>query len=516
MVEPEPVRRSSASKILSLDDLEATVSGWHDDGLQVVHCHGVFDLLHPGHIKHFEAARQQGNRLIVTLTPDQFVNKGPGRPVFNSDLRAHSLAVMEIIDAVAVNLWQTATETITKLKPDVYVKGNDYADLDEDATGKIVEEKTAIEAVGGRLHITDEETFSSSNLINNFIDIYPKETEAWLSDFRNDHAEEQIFEYFDKIADLNVLVIGEVIVDEYVFCEGLGKSSKDPILAFQDRGMERYAGGAAAIANHLSTFCKNVSVVSIVGDLDGKNEFIQKSLGDNLKSEFFPRDGAPTITKRRFVDTHTQAKLMEIYEMAETVIPESTEKRILDYLAANISDFDVVIVADYGHGMMTSDIIEFLCAQAKFLAVNTQHNAGNRGFNTITRYRSANYICMNGQEAAIETRLRNVSPSIQISRLADMIDCPNIMITLGSDGSLFFDASNEYFSGPALAVQVVDRVGSGDAVLALSAPLIQAGMPGDIVSFVGNVVGAEVIGRLGSGTRLDRDGLQNHLRSLMK
>ena len=97
-----------------------------------------------------------------------------------------------------------------------------------------------------------------------------------------------------------------------------------------------------------------------------------------------------------------------------------------------------------------------------------------------------------------------------------MIDCPNIMITLGSDGSLFFDPSNEYISAPALAVQVVDRVGSGDAVLALTAPLIQAGMPGDIMSFVANVVGAEVIGRLGSDTSLDRGGLQNHIRSLMK
>ena len=503
-------------KIKSLAALETTVAGWKTSGQTVVHCHGVFDLLHPGHIAHFEAARRQGDRLIVTLAPDRFVNKGPSRPVFDEDLRAHTLASMEVIDAVAINEWPTAVETIKKLRPDVYVKGKDYEDVSDDVTGKIAGEREAVEQNGGRLHITREITFSSSNLINSRLSSYPRETEDWLSVFRNKYSERKILDSFTKIEGLRILVVGEAILDEYVFCEGLGKSSKDPILAFHDRGLERYAGGSTAVANHLSTFCKEITFVSVVGDLSEDQDFIRGALGDNVTPIFIERASAPTITKRRFVDTHTKAKLIEIYEMADDVIPQETEAELLSVLRDEITDHDLVVVVDYGHGMMTDSVIKKVCEKAPFLAVNTQHNAGNRGFNTIARYPKADYACMNGYESAIESRLRNVPTQDQIAQLKGSVNCSKITVTLGSEGSMHFYNEGESITAPALAFRVVDRVGAGDAVLALTAPLVYAGVHWEIVAFVTNVVGAEVVGNLGTGDHLQRSGLQNHIRSLLK
>src|SRR5882762_3471869 len=113
----------TGNKIKRVDELATTIAALHTDGKKVVHCHGVFDLLHIGHIKHLEAARKLGDLLVVTLTPDRHVNKGPHRPAFPERLRAEALASLACVDYVAINQWPTAVETIELLKPSLFVKG---------------------------------------------------------------------------------------------------------------------------------------------------------------------------------------------------------------------------------------------------------------------------------------------------------------------------------------------------------------------------------------------------------
>src|SRR3989304_5291458 len=140
--------RDIRSKIKTLEELARISDSLRRKGKIIVHCHGVFDLLHPGHIRHFEAAKRIGDVLVVTLTKDEYVNKGPGRPVFNQRLRAESIAALQSVDYVAINEWPTAVETIRKLKPDVYVKGSDYRDPRDDLSRKITEEELAVKSIG--------------------------------------------------------------------------------------------------------------------------------------------------------------------------------------------------------------------------------------------------------------------------------------------------------------------------------------------------------------------------------
>jgi rfaE bifunctional protein nucleotidyltransferase chain/domain len=119
----------SDRKIRPLVELAKTITNLKAEGKCIVQCHGVFDLVHPGHIRLLEAAKQEGDVLVVTVTPDKYVNKGPGRPVFNQRLRAETLAALQCVDFVAINEWPTAIETIRLLKPDVYVKGCYWHDL---------------------------------------------------------------------------------------------------------------------------------------------------------------------------------------------------------------------------------------------------------------------------------------------------------------------------------------------------------------------------------------------------
>lgn len=154
----------SNNKIAAIGDLIEKTKSLKLEGKKLVHCHGCFDLMHPGHIKYFQAAKKMGDVLVVTVTPDKYVDKGPGRPVFDQNLRAESIAALECVDYVAINEWETAEETLRLLKPDIYVKGQEFEKL-EDKTGKIQREAAVIQEIGAELRFTHEIVFSSTQLL---------------------------------------------------------------------------------------------------------------------------------------------------------------------------------------------------------------------------------------------------------------------------------------------------------------------------------------------------------------
>ena len=154
-------------KIIEIEELAHKINSLKAQGEKIVLCHGCFDLMHPGHIKYLQAAKTMGDTLVVTVTPDRFVNKGPNRPVFNEILRSDSLAALECVDFVAINKWPTAENTLRTLKPDFYVKGQEFENL-LDKTGKIQKEAEVVKEIGGKIKFTHEIVFSSTELINKF------------------------------------------------------------------------------------------------------------------------------------------------------------------------------------------------------------------------------------------------------------------------------------------------------------------------------------------------------------
>ena len=155
-------------KIFEIDLLAAILAEHKKKSEKIVLCHGCFDLMHPGHIKYFQSSKKMGDILVVTLTPDEYVDKGPGRPVYNQNLRADSISALECVDYVAINKWPTAVETLRLLKPDFYVKGQEFEKL-EDKTGKIQKEADVVKEIGAELRFTHEIVFSSTRLINDFL-----------------------------------------------------------------------------------------------------------------------------------------------------------------------------------------------------------------------------------------------------------------------------------------------------------------------------------------------------------
>ena len=152
-------------KVCTLDELADHCAGLRREGRRVVLCHGCFDLLHIGHIRHFAEARTLGDVLVVTITPDRFVQKGPGRPAFPAELRAEAVAALSAVDRVAINRWPTAVETLKTLRPNVFCKGWEFHAEGSDPTGKIELERNAAEELGVEIRFTDDLIFSSSELL---------------------------------------------------------------------------------------------------------------------------------------------------------------------------------------------------------------------------------------------------------------------------------------------------------------------------------------------------------------
>lgn len=507
---------TTKAKILDLDTLAEVVKRERSQGRTIVHSHGVFDLLHLGHIRHFQQARNMGDVLVVTITPDEYVNKGPGRPVFPQDLRAEAVAALGMVDYVSVNRWPLSAETIRLLQPHVYVKGQDYKVSSEDISGGISVEAAAIESVGGTIRFTDEITFSSSSLLNRHFSLFPPEVDQYLTAFRERHSVDEILGWLEKAADLKALVIGDAIVDEYLFCEGIGKSTKDPVLAVLFQSLVPQAGGTLAIANHLAGLCREVCLLTALGDHERREEFVRDQLAPNVEPVLLTKSGSPTIHKRRMVDRYSGNKLFEIYMMNDRPISGADEDALHGALQERLRGIDSTTVADYGHGTISSSTVELLCTEAPFLAVNAQSNAGNRGFNPVSRYRRADYVCLAMHEVAMELRSRYGNLQEDVRELARRIVCPKFTVTMGKAGSLHYDLREGFFEYPALATRVLDRVGAGDAVLAVTSLLTCCGAPWDITGFVGNVAGAELVGELGNRVPLNRVSLAKHITALLK
>jgi rfaE bifunctional protein kinase chain/domain/rfaE bifunctional protein nucleotidyltransferase chain/domain len=502
-------------KIYDMPDLVKRIAELRARGLRVVHAHGVFDLLHPGHIRHLREARSFGNVLVVTITDDAHVNKGPHRPAFPEGLRAEAIAALEVVDFVAINHSATAVEAIDALKPDVYAKGPDYRAAGEDISGGIVAEQQAVAAHGGILGITDDITFSSSALINEYLPAYPSAVQNYLRDVRDQYSAKDIIAYLNLLQDMRVLVVGETILDEYVYCDQMGKSAKDPVLAMRYKSSETYAGGTLAIANHLSEFCKSVEIVTYLGSLDAQESFVRKNLKPKVRLNAIYKSNSPTIVKRRYVEASLGTKMFEVYVINDDDLDEVQEADLCSLLELRLPGADAVIASDFGHGLLTPTSKALLAERASFLAVNTQVNAANIRFHAISSYSRADYVCINEAELRLDARDRNSPVEKLITGLTKRVACDKFLVTQGQSGVTYLE--NGILSpAPSLATNVVDRIGSGDAVLALTSVCVASGMPAQIVAFIANVVGAQMVQIMGNRSSIGRVATYKFIEALLK
>jgi cytidyltransferase-like protein len=475
-------RVSQRDKIVPADKLPRIRERLSDR--RIVQCHGAFDLVHPGHLVHFEEARALGDVLVVTVTGDRHITKKRSI-TFTEEQRARQVAALEVVDFVAIIQEPTALSAIEALHPDVYVKGPEYADLTLDKSRSIYHEMRVLESYGGRMHFTSGETFSSTKL-SHFLLAAP---EAAQRDplLRNDRIRfrdisslgfslEQLKQFLARTASLRVAVIGETIVDEWVDIELTNLSTQSRCLAGEERVRVRQIGGAGIVARHLANFVGEVHLFS--NDDDGE---VPRNL-----HRIAVADGS--LVETRFVDTDTGRP---VFKTRQAALGSARGD-----LLPSFDDFDLVLIADFGHGLLdATEINRRVAGRARaIVAAMAQVNSSNYGYNLPLKYLGADYYTLNRTEAELCLHERHLDLESLVIRSARLLGAGSVAVTDGTHGVVVQHAG-EMAALPSLSATVVDTIGCGDAFFALSSAAIAAKMTPPVVALVGSIGAAAMTQR---------------------
>ncbi len=326
--------------------------------------------------------------------------------------------------------------------------------------------------------------------MNEYFHALPSDAKLFIDSIKAKWPVESIYKHLDSLKKMRVLVVGDAIIDQYHYTNALGQTGKGNVLAVEFESSEQFAGGALAVANHVGNFVDEITLVTGIGSYDSHEAYIREKLLKNINPIFFSFTNAPTVTKRRFVDGDLN-KLFEVYYQKDLALSKEREGEICEWLEQNLNDFDAVIVPDFGNGFISQNMANLLSRGSKYLVVNTQINSGNRGFHAIHRYSKANFISLNEPELRFATLNRTDGLPSLCRVVLDETRAEHIAVTRGKAGVLVYEKESEsFFEVPALATQVLDRIGAGDAFLSLAGICAGNRLDPRLAAFIGSVAAA--------------------------
>ena len=508
------------SKIINGEQkLEQIANKLKKQGKKIVLCHGVFDLLHIGHIKYLQDSSKKGEVLFVTVTEKSFVNKTPVRPFFSNADRVEAVSALDCVSYVMLNKSKTAVNIIKILKPDFYCKGPDYKNFKDDLTGEIINELKVLKQNGGKFYVTNTPSYSSSNLLNNNFNTYSKNIRENLKKIKKKFPKRMNLENeFKKLQNQKVVVIGETIIDEYTYCEALGKSGKEPILNFKEINTEKFLGGSLAIANHLSSFCKEVKLISFIGDDLKYLKFIKQNLKKNVKFLYLTKKNTTTIVKKRLVEGINNFKLLGIYQLDEKENTSSENKNLYKLINKEVKKNDILLIGDYNHGIINNDVAKFISKKRKYnFNLMSQINSSSLSNYALKKYKFPHLIVINERELRHEFRDKNSKTELLIKKYSNDYFCKNVIVTAGKNGFYYFNKDiNKVLKYDAFTDKFIDKIGAGDVIFATLSLFLSSKLNRDLSMMMSSIAGHFAVNTIANKNFLELDKLKNSLLNLLK
>ena len=232
-------------------------------------CHGSFDILHTGHLDHILESKKQTDILIVSITADKYIKKGPNQPYNDEQKRAKMLSELEKVDYIFIDHNITAVKLLSFLRPNFYFKGKDY--LKDDIANNLQKEIKILKKNKGKIIFTKSKLMSSTSILNNKLSSFSNPQKKIINLIGKEFQLNEILMLIEKIKDIEINIIGEPIIDEYIYCNLVGIASKSPTLSFVKNKQEKYDGGVLAIAKVLSLFVKKVNLFTYGSEIKNKN-----------------------------------------------------------------------------------------------------------------------------------------------------------------------------------------------------------------------------------------------------
>jgi rfaE bifunctional protein nucleotidyltransferase chain/domain len=438
-------------------------------------CHGVFDILHIGHIDHLSEAKKKCDILLVSITGDNYVRKGPHQPYNNHLKRLKFLASLKIIDYVFLNENFTPIKLISYLKPNLYFKGLDY--LHRDITGNLSKEKKEVKRYGGKIFITKTKLMSSTKILNNAIIKWTKDQKKTLAKINSQKPYDHIISSLDDLNKISIDIIGDPILDRYVTIKTVGLTSKDPTISSVVDNVQVMPGGVLAAAIIASEFVNKVRLFTY-----GSGNYLKK-IFKNKNIEIINLDHKQNIqTKTRYINSNRYQKVFQVTNFSRNIFSEKDYNKIIRTL--NKYKINNFIICDFGVGLFQNTFLKYINEKKFKKFINVQTNSINYGYNLFTKYEnnSLEYISLDEKEWSLGLK-KNIINHFDVKKAF-----PNskASLTLGVKGSIYIEKNNFYHC-PVFIDKVVDTTGCGDAYFIITSLLNIVKIRPYLVAFLGNI-----------------------------
>jgi len=492
---------SIGKKIIKLEEVS------HKPGESLVLCHGHFNIIHPGHIRYLDYARQQGDKLVVSVQGDTSYLDSERKHLFSEAERAVGVASIQTVDQVVLLGKGNLDELIQMLKPDVLVLGKEFDSERGDQVSGAIHQGAIhqLKKQGGLiLYHAGETQYASSDLLHeNLPDIHEKRKLMYKQACKQQKLKnEELLECIDKFKNTSLLVIGDTIVDQYIACDALGMSAEAPIVVVRELKTREYAGGGAVVAMHVSALGAQCHYLSVVGQ--DKNAAIasQELEQFNVKNVLVEDKSRPTTFKIRYlVNNH---KIFRVSRMKEHSLPRKIEDQIVKEIKAAASQVRGILISDFVYGVITPRVLETITQLSEkhnllvFGDLQCSSQVGN-----VSKFKNFDLLCPTERESRIALGAQDEGVEWVANTLMKKTNTRNLVMKLGEEGFITYQSeadgfiNRQYF--PALSINPVDVTGAGDSLLAvlsvglcsgstiMQSSAIGAGMASLAVRQIGNI-----------------------------
>lgn len=463
--------------------------------MKTVFISGNFTVLHPGHIRLFHLAKGLGQKLVVGINSDESVISSMKVPL---DLRIESLKSVQMVDEVII-INSNLKEILTRLKPDFVLKGKEHENSQNP-------EEEILNEYGGKLVFGSGDFAMSSEdyLLGYFSKSKLNNIEIVATFFkRHNIKKERIISLLTSIKSLNLLVVGDLIIDEYIDCESIGLSQEDPVVIFRPISEKKFVGGAGIVALHSASIGVNTYFLTYAGN-DSEANFARTSFEDrNITSHLIVGGLRSTILKKRFRAAGKTQFRLTVHE--DTAISNKSRSIFLEKATEMMDKVDVIIFSDFNYGLLDKDTVDKLIKKARkkdiFVSADCQISSQIADY---LKYSNVDLVTPTEHEVRVTLRDNSSGLAKIAIEFQELLNVPRLLITLGRDGLLFQESSGNKKSPfitdliPALANNSVDSAGAGDSVLVFASLALAAGSTISEASYLGSLAAGIQVSRVGN------------------
>jgi rfaE bifunctional protein kinase chain/domain/rfaE bifunctional protein nucleotidyltransferase chain/domain len=461
--------------------------------LKKILCHGNFDVVHPGHIRHLLYAKSKADILIVSITADRFIKKGMYRPHIPQNLRALNLAALEVVDFVIIDDKPKPDALLKKIKPEFFAKGYEYnADkLHEDSAA----EMQIVKSYGGEMIFTPGDViYSSTNLINENLPNIDKEKILNVMQ-ENNITIDILKKNLSKFKNKKIHVIGDTIIDVYTRASVIGGQIKTPTLSVLHQKADVYIGGAAIVAQHLKAAGADVTFTTILGNDEHRDFVIKKLKEKKIKINPIILSTRPTTSKNAIIAGGY--RILKIDKVDNQPVNKEVIHKLCKFVKKEKSD--CVVLSDFRHGIFHAGSISKICKSISKKTLKVADSQVATRWGNITDFKNFDIIFPNEREARFCLADQDSSISSLCRRLLEESKCKNLVLKLGEKGlyGVVGNKARYTFTYPSFTKEVKDPVGAGDSLLAYTTLSYLVGS---------NLAEAVLLGSLAAGVACEYDG----------